>query len=118
MNLSTEFYLNIVIYVLGLFLAIVRVSYMLGKLETTFISKDQFEGFKKFCHESFVRSDICNKEHTHDKEDRDRIERQNIDARHELASKIQTLILKYDNLSDKMDELKQMIVTLQARADK
>jgi hypothetical protein len=118
---DVHFWLQLAIYVIGGVSGVVILAFKIGTLETKFVTKVtvekciadhecRYEGFKKFCHESFVRRDLCDQMHKYNKDEIEKVEERNHDFRIEIRNVVQKIYDRMDFQSEKIDELKELII--------
>lgn len=121
MNFSHEFWIQIIVYVVGGFVFVAINAFRVGQMEARLATKEEltlkvkerdakidrvyvrFDEHKRNADEHFVRRDMCGQLHSTAKEEVRKIEEDNKAFRHEIRTQVQKIF-------DKLDELRNMIV--------
>jgi hypothetical protein len=127
---SENLWIQIIVYAITILIASLRFGFLVGKLEASCVTKQElkdkvYERDEKIkgvyhaldthrndCKSEYVRKDMCSQMHSFEKEERERIDKVNMDSRHDLNNKMATLALKNDLLFEKIAELKGLVESL------
>lgn len=113
MNLSHEFWIQIICNVIGLVVFVAVNAFKIGQLESKLATKeevkgkvdriyDRFDEFKSHSENHFVRKDMCGQLHVTTKEEVRKLDDDYKTFRHEIRNQMQQIF-------DKIDELRTLI---------
>lgn len=124
MNFTHEFWIQIMVYVVGGIVFIAVNAYKVGLLESRLATKvelkekentrnlmidrvyQRFDEHKKECSDSYVRRDMCGQLHLTTKDDIKKLDDDAKNFRHEIRAALMTLQLSFDNF--KVDVLERL----------
>jgi len=121
MNLSHDFWFNLIAYLVTGCCAIIVVAFRIGQMEAKLATKDElrekvkerneqinrvyerFDDFKRIVNQEMVRKDMCGTLHVNTKDELKKLDEDYKNFRHEIRNQIQMLV-------DKIDQLKELII--------
>jgi len=129
--MTIEHWISILGYIVGGIVFVTINAYKLGQLEARLVTKEElkekvedrnnkletvyrrFDDFKQFSNDTYVRKDMCGQMHIVQKEDIKRIDEEYRIFRNDIRVQIQGIMLKFELMNEKIDELKDMIIKLE-----